>query len=135
MSFKCWILCFWKKRYVSILVFYYFMGIFVGSNFPWPLPQTLVILFIICSYMYWKDVICLLWINIFFANDNYVLSDSETLYKLEKASLVAEILSKDQIYTERADLEFVSKRGLTHFGHVFKSPKNNDSMLLCSSNG
>ena len=68
----------------------------------------------------------------FFANDNYVLSDSETLYKLEKASLVAEILSKDQICTERADLEFVSKRGLTYFGHVFKSPKNNDSMLLCS---
>ena len=25
---------FLKKRYVSILVFYYFMGIFVGSNFP-----------------------------------------------------------------------------------------------------
>ena len=53
------------------------------------------------------------------ATDKYIFSESETLYKLEKALLDAEILSIDQIWMERADLEFVPQKEQDSFGAYF----------------
>ena len=53
------------------------------------------------------------------ANNKEVFSESETLDKLGKALLDAEILSKDQLYMERADLDFVPQKCRTYLGHVF----------------
>ena len=53
------------------------------------------------------------------ATNKYIFSESETLYKLEKALLDAEILSIEPICMERADLKFVPKKEQDSFGACF----------------
>ena len=43
-----------SKEIDLYLVFHGFMAISVGSNFPGPSALTLVLLFILCTYINWK---------------------------------------------------------------------------------
>ena len=53
------------------------------------------------------------------ANDKYVFSESETLYKLEKALLVAELLSKKTNLHREHRPRVCAKKELDSFGACF----------------